>query len=67
MRKKIETQIDHLVYQLYNRTPDEISIVEGGRGSEGAGRRTPDAESWVRFESWVRWISGPGKRGVPYI
>ena len=25
----LETQIDHLVYQLYNLTPEEISIVEG--------------------------------------
>ncbi len=25
----LETQIDYLVYQSYNLTPEEISIVEG--------------------------------------
>ncbi len=25
----LETQIDHLVYHLYNLTPEEIAIVEG--------------------------------------
>jgi len=27
----LETQIDHLVYQLYNLTPEEIAVVEGGK------------------------------------
>ncbi len=27
--KKLEKQIDHLVYQLYNLTEEEISIIEG--------------------------------------
>jgi hypothetical protein len=27
----LETQIDHLVYQLYNLTPEEIALVEGGK------------------------------------
>jgi len=26
--KKYETKIDHLVYKLYNLTPEEIKIVE---------------------------------------
>ncbi len=26
----LEAQIDHLVYQLYNLTPEEMSLVEGG-------------------------------------
>jgi len=28
--KEYEKQIDHLVYKLYNLTPEEIKIVEGG-------------------------------------
>jgi hypothetical protein len=28
--KVLETQIDHLVYQLYELTPEEIAIIEGG-------------------------------------
>jgi len=27
----LETQIHHLVYQLYNLTPEEIAVVEGGK------------------------------------
>jgi adenine-specific DNA-methyltransferase len=27
----LETLIDHLVYQLYNLTPEEIATVEGGK------------------------------------
>jgi hypothetical protein len=27
----LEAQIDHLVYHLYNLTPEEIAIVEGGK------------------------------------
>ena len=30
--QSLETQIDHLVYHLYNLTPEEIAIVEGGKG-----------------------------------
>jgi hypothetical protein len=29
--KELESQIDQLVYQLYNLTPDEIKIIEGER------------------------------------
>ncbi len=29
--KELEKQIDHLVYQLYNLTEEEISIIEGGK------------------------------------
>ena len=27
--KELERQIDHLVYQLYELTPEEIAVVEG--------------------------------------
>jgi len=27
--KELETQIDHLVYELYGLTPEEIAVVEG--------------------------------------
>lgn len=27
----LETQIDQLVYKLYNITPEEIKIIEGGK------------------------------------
>jgi len=30
---KLENQIDQLVYQLYNLTPDEIKIIEGTKNS----------------------------------
>jgi len=29
MAKKLERQIDQMVYKLYNLTPEEIKIVEG--------------------------------------
>lgn len=29
--KELEKKIDELVYQLYNLTPDEIAIIEGGK------------------------------------
>ncbi|MBF0345674.1 MAG: hypothetical protein HQL06_15780 [Nitrospirae bacterium] len=29
----LEREIDQLVYQLYNLTPQEIAIIEGGGGS----------------------------------
>jgi adenine-specific DNA-methyltransferase len=31
--QSLETQIDHLVYRLYNLTPEEITIVEGVEGA----------------------------------
>ncbi len=34
----IETEIDQLVYKLYNLTPDEIAIVEGHRRTEAGPR-----------------------------
>ena len=43
----LETQIDQLVYQLYNLTPEEIAIVEGSKVAvlqcgSGKGFPTPD-------------------------
>jgi len=29
-----ETQIDHLVYHLYNLTPEEVAIVEGNPSTD---------------------------------
>ena len=55
----LETQIDHLVYQLYNLTPDEISIVEGGRVAGSApipaahhSRIKTDVPSCPEPETW---------------
>jgi len=31
---KLENQIDQLVYQLYNLTPDEIKIIEGEKNEK---------------------------------
>ena len=34
--RAIERQIDHLVYELYGLTAEEIAVVEGGGGRKGA-------------------------------
>jgi hypothetical protein len=36
-KQEIETHIDHLVYQLYNLTPEEIAVVEGGKCIDNKG------------------------------
>ena len=45
--RPLETQIDHLVYHLYNLTPEEIAIEEGSKVAvlqcgSGKGLPTPD-------------------------
>ncbi len=35
LTEHLDRQIDALVYKLYDINPDEISIIEGGRGSAG--------------------------------